>query len=51
MVSQKPDSETELEILCDCEDKLYSFKFFDFKNSVIKSTSVTPTDLLGKLIR
>ena len=50
MVCQKPDSDTELVIRYDCEDKLYSFDFSDFK-SVIKLTSVTPTDLLGKRIR
>ena len=50
VVCQKPDSDTELVIRYDCEDKLYSFDFSDFK-SVIKLTSVTPTDLLGKRIR
>ena len=51
MVYQKPDSHTELVIRYNCEDKLYSFNFSDFKNSVVKLTSVTPTDLLGKRIR
>ena len=50
VVCQKPDSDTELVIRYDCEDKLYSFDFSDFK-SVIKLTSVTLTDLLGKRIR
>ena len=51
VVCQKPDSDTELVIRYDCEDKLYSFNFSDFKNSVLKLTWVTPTDLLGKRIR
>ena len=51
VVCQKPDSDTELVIRYDCEDKLYSFNFSDFKNSVVKLTSVTPTDPLGKPIR
>ena len=51
VVCQKPDSDTELVIRYDCEDKLYSFNFSDFKNSVVKLTSVTPTDLFGKRIR
>ena len=51
VVCQKPDSDTELVICYDCEDKLYSFNFSDFKNSVVKLKLVTPTDLLGKRIR
>ena len=51
VVCQKPDSDTKLVIRYDCEDKLYSFNFSDFKNSVVKLISVTPTDLLGKRIR
>ena len=51
MVCWKPDSDTELVIRYDCEYKLYSFNFSDFKNFVVKLTSVTPTDLLGKRIR
>ena len=51
VVCQKPDSDTELVIRYDCEDKLYSFNFSDFNFSIIKLTSVTPTDILGKLIR
>ena len=51
VVCHKPDSDTELVIRYDCEDKLYSFNFSDFKNSVVKLTSVTPTDLFGKRIR
>ena len=50
-VCQKPDSDTELVIRYDSEDKLYSFNFSDFKNSVIKLTSVTRTDILGKGIK
>ena len=51
VVCQKPDSDTELVIRYDCEGKLYSFNFSNFKNSVVKLTSVTLTDLLGKRIR
>ena len=50
LLSQKPDSDTKLVICYDCKDKLSSFNFSDLKNSVIKLTSVTPTDLLGKRI-
>ena len=48
---QKPDSDTDLVIRYDCEDKLYSFNFSDFKNSFPKFNSVTRTDLLDKRIR
>ena len=51
VVCQKPDSDTELVIRYDCEDKLYSFNFSDFKNSVVKLTLVKLTDFLGKRIR
>ena len=51
VVCQKPDSDTELVIRYDCEDKLYSFNFSDFKNSVVKLISVKLTDFLGKRIR
>ena len=51
VVCQKPDSDTELVIRYDCEDKLYSFNFSDFKNSAVKITLVKLTDLLGKRIR
>ena len=51
MVCQKPDSDTELVIRYDCEDKLYSFNFSDFKNSVVKLILVKLTDFLGKRIR
>ena len=51
VVYQKPDSDTELVIRYDGEDKLYSFNFSDFNFSIIKLTSVTPTDILGKVIR
>ena len=51
VVCQKPDSDTELVIRYDCEDKLYSFNFSDFKNSVVKLTSVMPTNLLGKRLK
>ena len=51
VVWHKPDSDTELVIRYDCEDKLYSFNFSEFKNSVVKLTSATPTDLFGKRIR
>ena len=51
VVCQKPDSDTELVIRYDCEDKLYSFNFSDFKNSAVKLTLVKLTDLLGKRIR
>ena len=49
VICQKPDSDTVIRY--DCEGKLYSFNFSDFKNSVVKLTWVTPTDLLGKQIR
>ena len=50
-VCQKPNSDTELVIRYDCEDKLYSFNFSDFKNSVVKLILVKLTDFLGKRIR
>ena len=51
MVCQKPNSDTELVIRYDCEDKLHPFNFSDCGNSVVKLTSITPTNLLGKRTR
>ena len=51
VVYLKPDSDTELVICYDFEDNLYSFNISDFKNSVVKLTSIIPADLLGKLRR
>ena len=35
-VCQKPNSDTELVIRYDCEDRLHSFNFSDFQNYVVK---------------
>ena len=51
VVCQKPNSDTELVIRYDCEDRLYSFNFCDFQNSVVKSLPVTHADFIGKRIR
>ena len=51
VVCQKPKSDTELVIHYDCEDRLYSFDFSDFQNSVVKLRPVTHADFIGKRIR
>ena len=51
VVCQKPNSDNELVIRCDCEDRLYSFNFSDFQNSVVKLLPVTHADFIGKGIR
>ena len=51
MVCQKPNSDTELVIRYGCENRLYSFKFPDFQNSVVKLLPVTHGDFIGKRIR
>ena len=43
---QKTDPDATFVIRYDCEDKLYSFKFSDFENSVVKLTYITATDIL-----
>ena len=48
VVCQKPNSDTELMIRCDCEDRLYSFNFSDFQNSSVKLIPVTPAYFIGK---
>ena len=47
----KPNSDTELVIHYDCEDRLYSFNFSDFQNYVVKLLPVTHADFIGKQIR
>ena len=51
MVCQKPNSDTELVIRYDCEDRLYCFNFSDFQNSVVKLLPVAHADFVGKRIR
>ena len=51
LVCQKPNSDTKLVIRYDCEDRLYSFNFSDFQNSIVRLLPVTPTDFIGKRIR
>ena len=51
VVCHKPNSDTEFVIRYDCEDRLYSFNFSDFQNSVVKLLPVTHTDFIGKRIR
>ena len=51
LVCQKPNSDTKVVIRYDCEDRLYTFKFSDFQNSIVRLLPVTPTDLIGKRIR
>ena len=51
VVRQKPNSDTELVIRYDCEDRLYCFNFSDFQNSVVKLLPVTHADFVGKRIR
>ena len=41
VVCQKPNSDTELVIRYDCEDRLYSFNFPDFQNSIVKTSCHT----------
>ena len=43
---KKTDPDATFVIRYDCEDKLYSFKFSDFENSVVKLTYITATDIL-----
>ena len=43
---KKTDRDATFVIRYDCEDKLYSFKFSDFENSVVKLTYITATDIL-----
>ena len=51
MVCRKPNSDTELVIHYDCEDRLYSFNFSDFQNSIVKLLPVAHADIIGKRIR
>ena len=50
-VCQKPNYDTELVICYDFEERLYSFNFSDFHNSILKLLLVTPVDFIGKRIR
>ena len=43
---KKTDPDATFVIRYDCEDKLHSFKFSDFENSVVKLTYITATDIL-----
>ena len=45
-VKHLTSSKKSFVIRYDCEDKLYSFKFSDFENSVVKLTYITATDIL-----
>ena len=45
------NSDSELVIRYDYEDRLYSFNFSDFQNSVVKLLPVTHADFIGKRIR
>ena len=51
VVCQKPNSDTELVIRYDCEERLYSFNYSDFQNYVIKLLPVTHADFISKRIR
>ena len=51
VVCHKPNSDTELVIRYDCEDRLYYFNFSDFQNSVVKLLPVTHADFIGNRIR
>ena len=51
VVCQKPNSDTELVIRYDCEDRYYSFNFSDSQNSVVKLLPVTHAYFIGKRIR
>ena len=48
---QKPNSDTELVIRYDCEERLYSFNYSDFQNYVVKLLPVTHADFISKRIR
>ena len=51
VVCQKPNSDTELVIRYDCEERLYYFNFSDFQNSVVKLLPVALVDFIGNRIR
>ena len=51
VVCQKPNSDTDLVIRYNCEDRLYSFKLSDLQNSAVKLLPVTQADFIGKRIR
>ena len=51
VVCQKPNSDTELVIHYNYEDRLYSFKLSDLQNSAVKLLHVTQADFIGKRIR
>ena len=51
MACLKPDSDTELVIPYDCEDKFCSFNVSEFENSVVKLISITRIDTLGRRVR
>ena len=51
MACLKPDSDTELVIPYDCEDKSCSFNVSEFENSVVKLISITRIDTLGRRVR
>ena len=48
---QKPNSNTELVIRYDSKDRLYSFNFSHFQNSLVKLLPVTHADFIGKRVR
>ena len=50
-VFQRPNSDTELVIRYDYEDRLYSFNFSAFQNFFLKLLPVTRVDFIGKRIR
>ena len=45
------NSNTELVIRYNCEERLFSFNFPDFHNSIAKLLPVTPADFIAKRIR
>ena len=51
VVCQKPNSDTELVIRYDCEERWYSFNYSDFQNYVVKLLPVTHADFISKRIR
>ena len=48
---QKPNCNTELVIRYDSKDRLYSFNFSHFQNSLVKLLPVTHADFIGKRVR
>ena len=50
VVCQKPNSDTKLVIRYDCKNRLHSFKFSGFQNSIVKLLPATNADFIGEQI-